>query len=73
MTYETIIGSLIVKPNDQPIFSELATTVSLCDEAAGMYLSVEQHGRADVGKILIEKREWPMIKEAIEKLMAYCE
>jgi len=70
MTLETIVGSLIVKPHKEPIFSEQATIIALEDEAAGLYVTVTQtHGHP---KIAITAEEWPAIKEAIERMLEVC-
>lgn len=62
--------SVIVKPVDQPIFSELATTVSRVDEGAGMFVEVEQSGRTDLGKIAIGLAEWPVLRQAIDEMIS---
>lgn len=72
MTYETHIMALIVKPVDQPIFSEMATIVRIEDEAGGPFVEVEQHGRTDIGKICIDPNEWPALRDAIDKMIAVC-
>lgn len=68
MPYEVLTHSLIVVPEGDPIYSETATTVRLVDEAAGMFVEVEQHGR-DVDKIAIDPEEWPAIRDAIDRMM----
>lgn len=62
--------SVIVKPVDQPIFSELATTVCRVDEGAGMFVEVEQSGRTDLGKIAIDPAEWPVLRQAIDEMIS---
>ena len=44
---------MTVVPVGQPLFSEMATTITIVDEAAGEYVEVCQSGRHDVGKIAI--------------------
>ena len=61
--------SVIVKSVDQPIFSELATTVTRVDEGAGMFVEVEQSGRTDLGKIAIDPAEWPVLRQAIDEML----
>lgn len=70
--YEIRTMSLMVKPVDQPIFSELATTVSIDDEAAGEFVVVSQHGAPEMGKIAINPGEWPMLRQAIDQMIAQC-
>jgi hypothetical protein len=72
MKYETITYSIMVKPVGEPIFSEQGTKISLEDEAAGAFVSVEQHGGPAPGKILLIDLEWPMIRDAIDRLMVVC-
>lgn len=72
MEYETIVSARIVKPKTEPIFSELATTVSLEDEAAGLFVEVSQQGRTDMGKISICPNEWPELRKTIDEMIQYC-
>ena len=71
-TYITRATSVVVAPEDAPLYSEMATTVTIVDEAAGEFVEVEQHGRADVGKISISPEEWPELRTAIDVLIAAC-
>jgi len=41
-TYSTNTYSIIVKPDDEPNFSELATIVGMDDDGGGIYLTVQQ-------------------------------
>ena len=72
MTYTTRIISLIVDPVTEPIFSEQATTVQIADEASGEFVEVIQSGREGLGKIQINPEEWPVLRDAINQLMAEC-
>lgn len=69
--YETRAIKIVVAPKGSPIFSELATTVEICDEAGGEFVEVAQ-SQPGCGKILIEAAEWPAIRDAIEKMLANC-
>lgn len=71
MTMEVRTARVIVAPKDEPIFSELATTISIDDESGGEFITVEQHGR-DLGKIAIEVAEWPTLRDAINDMIARC-
>lgn len=73
MNYETQTHALIVKPRNEPIYSEMATIVRIDDESAGPYVVIEQHGRNDIGKIALTNEEWPHIREAIDRLMRLCQ
>jgi len=70
--YETRTLSVIVVAKGEPIFSEMATRVEIVDEAGGEYVEVSQHGRPDLGKISINPEEWPMLRDAIDSMVAQC-
>lgn len=70
--YETRTMALLVIPKGQPLYSERGTTVSIVDESGGEFVEVEQHGRTDIGKILINAEEWPALRDAIEKMIKAC-
>lgn len=74
--YETRIVRLLVAPKADPIFSELATTITIEDEAAGEYVEVEQEGGSTdlAGRrvILITPEEWPLLREAIDRMIGAC-
>ena len=61
-----------VLPPDEPLFSERCTHITIVDEAAGEFLEVEQQSGSDGVKrqtIQISPDEWPVLKQAIEKMM----
>ena len=66
--YETRVTQLTIAPPGQPLFSELAITVTLEDEAAGEFIVIQQHDD-DCGKIAIGPDEWPALKAAVERLL----
>ena len=70
--YKIRITQLTVGPEKESLCSEMQTQVSIVDEAAGEYVEVEQHGRTDLGKIAIDPKEWPMLRVAIDQLIAAC-
>ncbi len=75
--YMATVLSMVVKPEKEPIFSELATIVEIVDEAAGEYVEVRQESdrgksHADTGTIAITSDDWPMIRDTIEKMLAQC-
>lgn len=72
-TYRTRVTRLLVLPAGEPAFSEMATTVSIDDEAGGEFVVVEQEGRTDLGKIAINPEEWPELRAAIDRMIADCE
>ena len=72
MTYETRVTQMTVVPKTEPLLSEMATEVTIVDQAGGEYVEVKQQGRTDLGKIAINPEEWPMLKRAIDTLIAEC-
>ena len=72
MTMETRITSLIVLPEGEPIFSELATIVRIEDESGGEYIIVSQDSVPGRGNVAINPEEWPDIRDAIERMMKEC-
>lgn len=72
MTYHTRTLSIMVKPEDEPIFSEMATTITIENEAGGEFVVVSQHGTPDMGKIAINPNEWPVLREAIDRMISEC-
>ena len=68
-----IITAITILPEGEPIFSEMATTVKIEDEAAGAFISIQQSDNLDKGKVNFDEKEWPMVKEAVEELLKVCE
>lgn len=72
MAYETRTLALLVVKHGEPVFSEMATTVRIEDEAAGEFVEVEQHGGPGLGKIAISPDEWPALREVIDRMIKEC-
>jgi len=74
MKYITRTLKICVLPENEPIFSEMATEIEIDDEAAGEYVKVTQHGGSVEcsRSILITSEEWPLIKAGIEQMLAEC-
>ena len=72
MTYETRTISVVLLPEGEPLFSEMATIVRIEDESGGEFVVIEQHGDTWNGKLAIEPSEWPVIREAINKMVESC-
>lgn len=72
MTYHTLTGSYIVKPTTEPIFAELVTTVALDDDAAGLFVTLQQDAKDGMQKISLMHEEWPQVRAAINRLMRVC-
>jgi hypothetical protein len=63
---------LTVLPDDEPLFSDCATNIEICDEAGGEFLAVQQqsgHTNVKPQRVLIEPEEWPTLREAIDQMM----
>ena len=66
--------AIMVRPKDEPIFSEMATSIQLDDESGGPFVVVKQSGDVGkVGSIAITKDEWPAIRSAIDTMIALCD
>jgi len=62
---------LTVLPKDDATYSELATTITITDDAAGEFVVVEQ-SNDDYGKIVINHEEWPKLRAAINRMIKEC-
>lgn len=73
MTFERRVTAMIVNKKGEPIFSDYATKVEIVDDASGEYVEVSQVCQEGFnGKISISGGEWPVLREAIEQLLAEC-
>jgi hypothetical protein len=73
MSYEIRTIAVMVNKPHEPIFSELATKVEICDEAAGEFLKVSQcNDNSENGTIQITPEEWPVMRLAIDNMIAEC-
>jgi hypothetical protein len=70
--YEIRVTKLSVMPPSDPIFSEQATHVEIQDEAGGEYLSIQQHHMEERTQILIDRKEWPILRDAINFMIGEC-
>ena len=73
MSYHVIISAMIIKPVKEPIFSELATVIELADEAAGPFVKISQHSRDGGGSVSIDAPEWPVLRDAINRMFLIAE
>ena len=66
--------SIVVLPESDPIFSEMATRVDIVDEAGGEFVKVSQNlGRTDGdGAIFVSPDEWPALRQAIDRMVGEC-
>jgi hypothetical protein len=70
--YKIRVTQLSIMPQDEPIFSEQCTTITILDEAAGEFLEVvQQAGSKEVKEqtIQITPEEWPHLQKAIEWML----
>ena len=73
MKYEKRVTKLTVLPEGERIFSEAATDVVIQDEASGEFVEVIQSDdNAAMGTIKIMREEWPILREAIDEMIAEC-
>ena len=73
MEYETRIMKLSVLPIGAAIFSDGATCIEIEDEAGGEFVIVSQHGKDSTNaQIAIDPAEWPILSEAIARMIAEC-
>lgn len=72
MTYESRVISVVVAPVGEAIFSQLATTITIDDEAGGEFVEISQCNDNNSGKIRISPEEWPTIRAAIDNLITSC-
>jgi hypothetical protein len=70
--YEARPTSWAVGPKNEPIFSEMTTVVKIDDEGAGEFVVIEQQGRPDIGKIVVDVAEWPTLKATIDAAIKSC-
>lgn len=71
MNYETRIIKITVVPKGEHMYSDRATDITIVDEAGGEFIEVEQH-LDGYGKIAINPEEWPVLREAIDKMSKEC-
>lgn len=71
MEYETRVISMVVTPKNEPIFSEGVTTITIEDDSGGEFVVISQSCN-DYGKIAINPEEWPLIRDAIDKMIGEC-
>lgn len=69
IAWQSIPARIIVKPRGKPIWDGAATIIEVTDESAGPFVRVTQDGSKSSG-IGIEGSEWPLIREAIDAMMA---
>ena len=62
---------VVVSPKGDPIWSEMATHITLDDEGAGAFVVVNQpNGQEGREGVSFDATEWPAIRDAIEHMLA---
>lgn len=70
--YERIVREITIKPEGEPIFHELATSIRIDDEAAGPFLVVSQCRDSKDQSITIDDESWPALRDGIEEMLRVC-
>ena len=71
--YRKRIKAIVVFPEGEPIFSELATTIEIDDESGGEFVVVSQYGAIREGNgVAINPEEWPHLRDAIDEMIKQC-
>lgn len=62
-----------VLPVGEPIFSEMATHISIEDEGTGEYIRLTQfNGMTEKGEVNINPEEWLTLRGAINTMVSSC-
>ena len=71
--YERVVTQITIKPKGEPIFHELATKISIDDEAAGPFVVVSQSsGRTSKQEITVDVVSWEPLKNGIDEMIREC-
>lgn len=68
MTHTTRVTRLHVIPEAEPIFDERGFSVEIADEGGGEFVVVSDFAE----KIRIDAKEWPALREAIDRMVKEC-
>lgn len=67
---KTMITRIHVTRDSGTLFDEEATSISVIDEGGGKFVLIEQPTERDA--IAINPEEWPLIRDAIDKMIGVC-
>lgn len=67
--FNSRITRITVLPEGEPLFNPEAINVTVEDEAAGEFVSIEQIGESQDNKIWFGKEAWPLLKKAIQTIV----
>jgi len=71
--YEARITQVTVLPEGDAIFSELATVISIDDEAGGEFVTIGQSNHhSEAGRVAFDASEWPMVRGEIDAMVVRC-
>ena len=71
MEIESRVTQITVFPKESTIFCEDALHVAIDYEAAGEFVVLKSYAD-DCGQIRINKEEWPVLREVIDKMISEC-
>lgn len=69
MEFVSHTTALVVTPVGKGLLHEAATWVKIDDEGGGPFVMIWQ----ECGKVLIERGDWPAIRDAVEQLLGVCD
>lgn len=73
MEREIRVLEIAVVPPGEPTFNEMATRIRIEDEAGGEFVVIRQQTlKAKPGEIEIDPKEWPVLRDAIERMINEC-
>lgn len=72
INYHTL-PAFFIKPENESMASLRGTKISIADEGGGCFICITQEPDSGTQEIGIDIEEWPSIKEAIDKLIPFCE
>ena len=67
------VTSMTILPENEAIYSEQATVISIEDEGGGEFLTIEQVTDSNHGEITIGIEEWAVLRNAIEIMFIHCQ
>lgn len=70
--YEIRTVALVVNKKGCAVFDDHATRVEIVDEASGEFVEVRQNASTTSGLIGITPEEWPLLREAIDRMIDEC-
>lgn len=68
--YETRTTQLTVGVKGEALYNELGFVIEITDEGGGEFVEVSP--TTEPGKLRIDKRCWPMLRDAIEWMLTEC-